>query len=232
MNENCLVHDKPHQTHGQCQEYRRVYEQASDDYIKTRSGTTMFRLPYDLRQCEWDDARWPEPHAGISGTQREEDSLLDLDERSLATRKIIAALANAFNRALLVGPSAPQDVQRLRDRFTSSWSDDTRGPQIGDLVIETTAMYHYSDEKLRTGLGILLDKRLEWACTKEEYEEALDRERAYYEDNPEDFEPMPRTTDTVWYIQYGHNPEAVCRWTDCSFTALPISSKMVMDVAR
>lgn len=228
---NCLTHGKPHARGGWCSEYHSAYTEATDAYIARRRIDHLDQfdsyLPEGLGDCRWEDARWPEPHEGIIGVQRDEDDLLNLSDEALERRKIICAIAYAFSSAMSVGNPAPV-VQSLSKRFGWSWLEDDQssGPQIGDLVIETTALYGYPGDRHRTGFGILLDKRTEWWTTKEEYDALLAEEASVYED-PSEFEPYPRITDTAWYVQYGSNPEAVCRWTNCSFIALPTSYEMV-----
>lgn len=231
---NCLAHNSPHEAHGQCFEYRR---QSDAHYESQRVlGLHSFDDGYEYFHgdvCSWADDRWPEPHEGIIGTLRDEDDLLDLTEPAIARRAVFAVIARSFQEATLVGNPAPV-VRRLYERFVRYDAP----LQPGDLVIESSALYR--PDRLRTAFGIYLTKRVEWAHTKEELAEAIEKTRTeeskYYKDDPtwewnlaEYFDP--RNTDEVVYVQYGSNPEAVCRWTNCSFVALP-TTMAALDALR
>lgn len=218
----CQEHNQPHESHGRCVEFVRIYNNASDRYIKSGDASLEFYkyLPEDLKPCRWGEGRWPEPHEGIIGVARTEDDLLDLTVEALARRKIMCAMACALSQTMPFGdtPSGPAQIAKR-----------LRSPQIGDLVVESTALYDYPPgDRHHKGFGILLCVRTEWWDTQEVHDAHVAEERSYYEkhDDLEEYVPDPRPTDTAWYIQYGSNPEAVCRWTNCSFTALPLNFEM------
>lgn len=86
--------------------------------------------------------------------------------------------------------------------------------ELGDLVVEQSTFHRAEPESHLKGFGILIAERREWWQTDEEYatEIAEDPEIANEE----------RATDHAWYVQYGSNKEAVCRWTNCSFLVVPV----------
>lgn len=145
---------------------------------------------------------WPQPHEGVTGVDRE-DALLSLDPAMVPLRTVLAATADHLYRACLTGTPSPR-VARMYERITS--------PQPGDLVIEDSARYRSSRQAgaLARGLGVLVTKRREWAVTDEEWEKDA-AEYGYDE----------RSTDIVWYVQYGPAAVDVCRWTNCDFMAIP-----------
>jgi len=66
-------------------------------------------------------------------------------------------------------------------------------------------------------MGYFLAEREEWAQTDESWGSFKAGEvEAGYEVSEED-----RITDKASYIQYGPNPEDVCRWTNCRVWAIP-----------
>jgi hypothetical protein len=76
-----------------------------------------------------------------------------------------------------------------------NYFDRMNSPQSGDLVFE------YMMRDPNHGIGYLVEKRRElvWPDAEDE----RDRE----------------ITEEVWYVQYGQNPEDVCRWENCGFVA-------------
>lgn len=148
-----------------------------------------------------------QPHEDIKGSPLSDD-LLSLDEKAVAHRDALIGMARLLHKACLVGDAAPV-VVRIYDRLTK--------PQPGDLVVGMSAMYSRDGDHRLKGLGILLEKRVEWMETDEEWAELVADEEA---DTDERF------TDEAWYIQYGPNAEDVCRWTDCMFIALPHAEKL------
>jgi hypothetical protein len=218
---NCTAHNAPHDRHGQCVEWRRVYDAAP----KRESEWGIKDLPEDFPYCSWEPDRWHEPHEGITGAQRTDD-LLDLTGEALSRRLIMCAMANAFHETLLIG-NAPPIVERMRSRFCEPFASSTHNFVPGDLVIEVTTLYGGDRrEKWELGFGTYITDRTEWASTIQEWEALIEEDKAYYDDlSNYDVEANlgPRSTDHAWYIQYGPNPEAVCRFTNCSFVALPTS---------
>lgn len=134
---------------------------------------------------------FPEPNEGMTGTPRPDLSLTD---DITLTRDSIRAIAKALTTTCLVGHRAPA-VTELWERISH--------PQIGDLVVETTS-------RSPMGVGYYLGSREEWMITRDE--DAA---------NQAEYGDEPRTTDTYHYVQYGPNPQDVCRWYNCSFTAIP-----------
>ena len=143
--------------------------------------------------------RWPQPHEGISGTDLTGHWLLSLDERAVAHRDTLLAMALHLRTATLVGSPAPV-VQRMSERM--------RNPVPGDLACSAEAMHRgpRADLDYRTkGLGILLARRREWAETHAEWTHACLLNR---------WDPLTeeRITDDAYYLQYGPEPGDVCRW--------------------
>lgn len=147
-----------------------------------------------------------QPHEDVRGVQRDSD-LLRIDEESVPHRDALIAMARHLQSATLVGNPAPL-VADMYQRITH--------PQIGDLVVETAALYRWRkpDDRLKS-LGYLLEHRTEWCHTDAEWAAAVAEGPWDEEDN--------RPTDHAWYVQYAPNPEAVCRWVNCSFLVLPIT---------
>lgn len=154
------------------------------------------------------DSRYPQPREGITGTPRTDDDLLDLDDRAVARRLLMAGTAQAIYTAVLVGNPAPR-VAALYERMSE--------PQPGDLVMELSSRgRRRSGQDVDTtikALGILIAHREEWASTDEEWA----AEAAEYGHDP----VADRATDHAWYVQYGPAAEDVCRWTNCEFLAIP-----------
>lgn len=144
-----------------------------------------------------------QPHEGVTGLDRP-DYLLSLDDRALAHRDALIAMASHLSGACLVGDPAPI-VERMDKRI--------RAPQPGDLVVEVSTQYTADAGRRIKGLGILLEQRVEWWETDAEWE-AIKAEDGTLED-------AERMTDRAWYIQYGPEPGDVCRWVNCQFTVIP-----------
>jgi hypothetical protein len=229
----CRTHNSP-PADGRCEFYRATYRAAVDaHFAQQRPGTygEPFQHPEDLADCIWDRDAWKEPHEGIRGVLRDQDDLLSLEPQALARRQIIIAIAFAFHDIASCAQKAPK-AERIGERFGRLHGD---GPEIGDLVIEATTLY---GNKLRRsedtedfdranmGFGILVAHRWEWWETHEEY----DAMRARQE--PEDLDYEYRATDHAWYIQYGPQPGDICRWTNCSFMALPTDREQVRSLSR
>lgn len=155
---------------------------------------------------------YPQPREGIIGTQRDQDDLLSLDDKAQPRRQAMMALAYCLWSATLVGNPAPV-VAKMGARL--------RDPQPGDLILETTSSLHRSDvERRAMGFGILLDHRDEWAQTDEEYNQQL-------ADDGGDLHDGWRGKDHAWYVQYGPQPDDICRWVNCSFITVPTDTDFV-----
>ncbi len=148
---------------------------------------------------------YKQPHEGIRGTLRDDDDLLSLDERALAVRNWLIGLASHLYSATLVGNRAPK-VDEMYRRISA--------PRVGDVVVEMTAMLWSDDSRKEKGFGVLLAERDEWGSTDEEWGQ-------YRSENPEGAESDGRWSDHAWYVQYGPQPEDVCRWTNCVFVVVP-----------
>lgn len=151
---------------------------------------------------------WPQPHENVKGIDRTRDDLLSLDGPALRRRAVMMEMADKLWGLALQSPASPSGrstYERMRD------------PRMGDLVMEVTSFRRLRDEETRThGFGILLGKRKEWASTDEEWASLM-------ADEPEDLRGNHnRPTDTAWYIQYGPKATDICRWTNCSFIAMPV----------
>ncbi len=177
---------------------------------------------------------YPQPHEGITGTDRTQDDLLSLEPLALARRKLMCGMADSLQVACLVGNPAPV-VARMWERM--------KAPQPGDLVIEDTARFggRGDDDRQVKGFGILIAHRREWWQTDEERAAQVEEERAEHEkflrsckyarpgDADEPWEPDERSTDHAWYVQYGPAAADVCRWTNCGFTAV-LTSRREYDI--
>lgn len=147
-----------------------------------------------------------QPHEDIPGVDRE-DWLLDLDERAIPHRDALATMAFHLQRASMVGNPAPV-VSEIWDRISE--------PKVGDLVAEVTYWFPSRDEDHRArSLGILIERRAEWACSDEQWEQ-------WQAEDPDGERPIERD---AWYIQYGSKAADICRWTNCMFVAIPLDPR-------
>lgn len=151
---------------------------------------------------------WPQPYEGITGVDRSDSWLLSLDENATAHRDAILGLAYHLYRACLVGNPAPS-VTRVYERITN--------PRPGDFVFVRDGASSRDVATRTKALGYLIAYRQEWWETDEEWATT----RAEYERHDSD-----RATDHAWYVQFGSNPEAVCRWTNCAVLVAPTDPRM------
>lgn len=149
-------------------------------------------------------SEWPQPHEGVTGTERDEP-FLSLDESVVSIRDTLRGLAQHLQTATLVGNPAPV-VARMSERI--------RSPRPGDLVVEVSTLYGPFGDRVIKGIGILLVERREWWETDDEWRAQIERGEVYPDEE--------RSTDHAWYIQYGPHAADVCRWTNCSFIVLPM----------
>lgn len=175
---------------------------------------------------------FPQPREGITGTDRTEDDLLSLEDAAIPRRLLMIGMAHCLRKATLVGNPAPI-VARMNERI--------RDPQPGDLVVEESTAYRRDEDTQVKAFGILLAHRTEWAQTDEEWAADVEQERKAHEeflrgpyaqpgDADEPWEPDERMTDHAWYVQYGPKAGDICRWTNCSFVAIPTDPRAV-DIA-
>jgi hypothetical protein len=168
-------------------------------------------------------ARWPQPREGITGTLHDPPGILSLEEDAVEVRRALMGATRCLMRATLVGNPAPV-VARMSTRM--------RDPQPGDLVMETSSTCRLQAEDFCRAFGILLAHRTEWWTTDAEWEQSVAGERAAHKeflrgpyaipgDRDEPWEPDERMTDHAWYVQYGPQPQDVCRWVNCEFAAVP-----------
>lgn len=161
---------------------------------------------------------YKQPHEGITGVDRRDSHLLSTHKRAVAHRDALIAITSHLHRATLVGHPAPVTAE-VHDRIVK--------PEIGDLVVEMSALYGRDAAYRLKALGYFVEKRKEWAETDTEWAAHEARLRKDAEDIGVDWEPDgERSTDTAWYIQYGANPGAICRWTNCAFVVVPIDPGM------
>jgi len=142
-----------------------------------------------------------QPHEGMKGIDRTGDPFLaeEVVERMIA-------MADALDR-LSLGPTPTAQHYRQRAQVL----------KVGDLVWVFDTISMKNPETRYKGLGYFLDARKEWFETDEAWEASKAEEAAAgYEMGEEN-----RATDFAYYIQYGPNPEDVCRWTNCRVIALP-----------
>jgi hypothetical protein len=155
------------------------------------------------------DLRLPQPHEGITGTDRDDD-LLSLDERAVVHRDALIVMARHLRTATLVGQPAPV-VRRMSERLDH--------PEPGDLVVTAEVMYGHRDLDTRIkGLGIYLAGREEWDSTDVQRAAWCEEERTAGGDP----EAEGRLADRAFYIQYGPAAGDVCRWTNSRVVVLPV----------
>lgn len=168
-----------------------------------------------------------QPREGITGTDWTGDDLLSLEDAAIPRRIMMTGMAHMLRMATLVGNPAPI-VQRISGRM--------RNPQPGDLVVEESTAYRTDEDTRIKAFGILIEHRVEWWETDEEWAVMVEEERAAHERHEnflrnseyarseyadEPWEPGERQTDHAWYIQYGPKAGDICRWVNCSFIAIP-----------
>jgi hypothetical protein len=144
------------------------------------------------------------------GTPRSEP-WLSLEDDEQQVRRLIARLAHETWESVCVGNPAPIVADR---------ADRMRHPQPGDLVVEHSALYlaSYSTdpaiEHVYKGVGYLVAVQEEPFYSEEAIAHA-----------PDDYTEEDRAmTEKVWYVQYGPDPEDVCRWVNCDFVAIDLGS--------
>lgn len=162
---------------------------------------------------------YPEPHEGVQGVTRTRDDLLSLEGPAIARRMIVMDIAESLFKASLAGPVRPLSGE-------PSLFDQVSKPQIGDLVIERTTAFIRDPAQRARGFGILLGRRIEWACTKEQWTERCEEEAAACREHGDEEGALAalaeeRLTDHAWYIQYGSDAADICRWTNCMFYRVP-----------
>jgi hypothetical protein len=142
-----------------------------------------------------------QPHEGITGTQRDEtDPLLTPEGSALACDLVqtMWRLAMSWHEP---GTYGYRTFQRMQH------------PVAGDRVVVYDAIYRRNPDDRTMGVGYLVASRKEWADIDAEWAKAIKEDPSLTE--------RERWTDTGWYVQYMHNPEAVCRWTNCTVLAIP-----------
>ena len=168
---------------------------------------------------------WPQPFEGITGTDLSEHMLLSLREPAIAHREALIAMARHLHTATLVGNPAPV-VRRMCDRL--------RQPEPGDLAVTIEVLHGQMDPDSRLkGLGIYLGGRKEWCESDEEWDAWCAAERTSILGNHSGTEAAGmielitgednRLADTVFYLQYGPNPGAICRWHNSEAIVLPVT---------
>lgn len=159
-------------------------------------------------------SKWPQPHEGVTGIKRTRDDLLALDEAAMQRRVVILQIATELWRAALNGAHT-ESGRELYERMAN--------PRMGDLVVETVGMRtplgrdSDGDARAVTCFGILLGQRTEWSCTDEKWREY----QAEAEAEGYTLADADRITDEGTYVQYGPEPQDICRWANCSLIALP-----------
>ncbi len=165
---------------------------------------------------------YPQPREGIVGTLRDQDDLLSLDEKAIPRRAMMAATAMCVQDAVLVGNPVPS-VKRIRERMSN--------PQVGDLVLETSRFYRsYLQVE---SFGILLARRAEWAQTDDDWNQEITREIEAAKEWGYTYQPEARPIDRdTWYVQYGPQPDDICRWHNCSFITIPTEPRFAREIDR
>jgi hypothetical protein len=156
---------------------------------------------------------YPQPHEGVTGADRLQDDLLDLDEGSLRRRAAMLRISCALWKATLNGANT---------EYGRAGYQEMTHPRIGDLVAEVGALRgpelpdHDGEARLVTGFGILLGDRTEWNCSHETWDREV-ADGVYGEGLTLD----DRATTRAFYVQYGPKAADVCRWVNCDLAALP-----------
>lgn len=163
---------------------------------------------------------YPQPHEGITGTDRHDTDLLSLEEAAMPRRDMMREMAKLLRSATLVGNPAPS-VSRMSDRMQK--------PRPGDLVMEESSAWTRDPDTRLKGFGILVCRRDEWWDSDDSLREFIAKHRADGDEleyaaklEQQLATGVGRPVDDAWYVQYGPDPADVCRWTNCLFTAIPV----------
>lgn len=155
-----------------------------------------------------------QPHEDIQGQDlRHLGHLLCLGDEAQAHRSLIVSTTHlVLNACLAIDPTPNQ--QQIDHRL--------RNPRVGDLVFEESSFWrsYRKGDPLEgstwcKGFGFLIEDRVEWWNTDADWEQEL----AEGEYGPAE---TVRPTDHAWYVQFGPEPDDVCRWVNCSIVAIPI----------
>jgi hypothetical protein len=140
------------------------------------------------------------------GTDRHGDPLVSLDPALARLREAIAETQHAYWR--LTGLlSAP---------IGAKWSKRRCEPRTGDLVYVVDALRHPDPDTRQKGFGYLVVAREEEMYDDETWERIKNQFR--------DDGPPPR--EPIFYVQYGPDPEDVCRWSNASCFAVATEAIM------
>ena len=153
-----------------------------------------------------------QPNEGVTGTLRSDD-LLSLADEAVNRRAIMMAMGYSYYRLALDGLFGKGGGGRAWVRCQKV--------QPGDLVMESMrGVLSLRDNGCDPrAFGILLDRRNEWAHTDEEWQDYLTSE-GHAADEERETRPVEHD---VFYVQYGPQPDDICRWMNCTFIALPTS---------
>lgn len=153
---------------------------------------------------------YPEHHdlSGLEVPDRSGDVLLVGD---LALVGMVARVA--YNAWRLMGSthSAAPVARALSHRVLR--------PQPGDPVYVPDS-FRRDEGAQRKGIGYLVVSRTEWSHTEQEWAEHGARTWA----------GAPRPREDVFYLQYGPQPDAVCRWQNAHCNAIPYGEDMMRQV--
>lgn len=131
--------------------------------------------------------------------------LPDFTEAGDAIRERLYGLARCLCEAVLVDNPCPK-VEAMADRMLN--------PQVGDLGVVTDALYREVWwGGWQHGVGYLLAHRSEPVPEWDDLE------------SPEGG-PFSNPGEDVFYVQYGPDPEDVCRWVNAEFRSLTLSSQL------
>lgn len=175
----------------------------------TNDGTTWKEPPPPVP--DGDRAGFPRPR----GVDRTGDPMLTLDGDALDVIMMIV-----YSGYRLTGYAQAPIAKALDDR--------RQNPHPGDLVMVPDSMSRRATcDDRRHGWGYLLAVRHEPMFTDEDWLRIV---------TEEDPEYGPRPIEKVFYIQYGPNPQDVCRWENASVMAVPhtqqIADEIQADAAR
>ncbi len=150
---------------------------------------------------------YPQPREGIVGARHDPPGLLSLDGVAVPYRDAIVAMVRHLGSTTVVGRPAPI-VAGIDKRMSE--------PEVGDYVVEVTGAGWSKDPRRRLmAFGVLLARRQEWATSDADWAAEVAADHGLMDDD--------RVREDAWYVQYGPEPEDVCRWTDCDFRMAPVT---------
>lgn len=148
--------------------------------------------------------RLMQPHEGVAGVERLGDALLVNPQ---ACDWVLSLTRQLYSASLSNTPHS----RTLFERLTN--------PTVGQAVVVSDAARHLGVEQQAEhrfhAVGYLVAHRREWWTTDEQWAADLAEEGSGLEPGDRAIEPA------AWYVQYGPDPDMVCRWVNCQVLAVP-----------